>query len=89
MYKDIPKIITATALDGYKLALTFDDGVSGIVDLSQYKGHGVFEYWNDEANFNKFEIVCNAITWNEDLDLDTLNLYLTITNKTFEKYCTN
>lgn len=86
MYKDIPKIITATALDGYKLALTFDDGVSGIVDLSQYKGHGVFEYWNDEANFNKFEIVCNAITWNENLDLDTLNLYLTITNKTFEQY---
>ena len=86
MYKDIPKIVIATALDGYKLALTFDDGVSGIVDLSQHKGHGVFEYWNDEANFKKFEIVWNALTWNENLDLDTLNLYLTITNKTFEEY---
>lgn len=48
MYKDIPKIETATALDGYKLALTFNDGVSGVVDLSDLKGKGVFEYWNDE-----------------------------------------
>lgn len=86
MYKDIPKIETATALDGYKLALTFNDGVSGVVDLSDLKGKGVFEYWNDENNFKKFEIIWNALTWNENLDLDTLNLYLKIINKSFEEY---
>ncbi len=87
MNSEFPKITTATALDGYKLALTFDDGVSGIVDLSDLKGgNGVFAYWNDEANFKKFEIVWNALTWNENLDLDTLALYLKIINKTFEEY---
>ncbi len=89
MYKDIPKIVTATALDGYKLALTFDDGVSGIVDLSQHKGHGVFEYWNDEANFKKFEIVWNALTWNENLDMDGDSFYLQIINKDFFEYARN
>ena len=37
MYKDISKIVTVVAVDGYKLAITFDGGVSGIVNLSQYK----------------------------------------------------
>ena len=89
MYKDIPKIRVAEARENFQLFLSFDDGISGIVDLSEYRGKGVFGYWNDDANFKKFEIVWNAITWNENLDLNTLNLHLTITNKTFEKYCTN
>lgn len=86
MYKDIPKIETATALDGYKLALTFNDGVSGVVDLSALKGKGVFEYWNDENNFKKFEIIGNALTWNENLDIDADSFYLQIINKDFFEY---
>jgi hypothetical protein len=86
MYKDIPKLETAIALDGYKLALTFNDGVSGVVDLSDLKGKGVFEYWNDENNFKKFEIVWNALTWNEDIDMDGDSFYLQIINKDFFEY---
>ena len=86
MYKDIPKMETATALDGYKLALTFNDGVSGVVDLSALKGKGVFEYWNDESNFKKFEIIGNALTWNENLDIDADSFYLQIINKDFFEY---
>ena len=86
MNKDIPKIKTAIAQNGYKLELTFDDGVFGIIDLSEKVGKGVFEYWNNEQNFKNFKIINNYLTWNDDLDFDTLNLYLTITNKSFEEY---
>ena len=86
MSKDFPNIIEAKALENYKLFLKFDDGISGIVDLSSFKGKGVFAYWNNYDNFFKFEIIYNSITWNDSLDLDTLNLYLTITNKSFDEY---
>ena len=86
MYKVIPKIVIAEARDHFKLFLSFDDGVSGIVDLSEFRGQGVFEYWNDEANFKKFEIVYNAITWNESLDFDCDSFYLQIINKDFFEY---
>ena len=40
MGKDIPKIKTAIAQNGYKLELTFEDGVFGIIDLSKKVGKG-------------------------------------------------
>ena len=86
MNKDIPKIKTAKALKDYKLELTFEDGVFGTVDLSKYKGKGIFEFWNDYKKFENFRIINNYVTWNDDLDFDTLNFYLTITNKSFEEY---
>lgn len=86
MNKEIPKIVTATALENYRLFLKFDNGVSGEVSLESLKGRGVFEYWNDENNFKKFEIINNALTWNEILDMDTNAFYLKIINKTFEEY---
>ena len=86
MNKDIPKIKTAIAQNGYKLELTFEDGVYGIVDFLKFKGKGIFKYWNVYKNFENFKIVDNYLTWNDDIDFDTLNLYLTITNKSFEEY---
>ncbi len=89
MNKDIPKIKTALALNGYKLELTFEDGVFGIIDLSKKVGKGVFEYWNDEKNFKNFKIVWNALTWNEILDMDCDSFYLEIINKTYFEYARN
>ena len=86
MYKDIPRIIEANALENYIIFLRFDDGISGIIDLSMYKGRGLFEFWNDYENFQNFRIINNYVTWKDDLDFDTLNFYLTITNKSFEEY---
>ena len=41
------KIVRARALPRYRLALTFDDGVAGTVDLGPLAGKGVFGIWND------------------------------------------
>lgn len=86
MYKKIPKTLSAKALENYKIFLSFEDGISGEVSLEAYKGRGVFEYWNDEENFKNFKIIHNAITWNEDIDIDCDSLYLQIINKNFFEY---
>ena len=83
----MPRLKTAIALPGYKLLLEFEDGVNGEINLSLFKGNGVFEFWNDERNFINFKITENKkIEWNEDVDMDPDSFYLTLINKTFEEY---
>jgi len=87
MNKDIPYLKDAKPLAGYKLQLCFEDGVEGIVDLHDWKGKGVFVYWNDESNFKHFKITdSKKIEWNEDIDMDPDSFYLKLINKTFEQY---
>lgn len=50
----IPYLEKAKARPGYKLFVEFEDGVKGTIDLSNWKGKGVFEFWNKEENFNSF-----------------------------------
>ena len=87
MYKDIPKIRVAEARENFQLFLSFDDGICGIVDLSEYLGKGVFKYWDDEKNFSTFRITSNKkLEWNEYIDMDPDAFYLKIINKSFEDY---
>ena len=87
MNKIIPYLKKAEPLPGYKLSVEFEDGVKGIVDLSSWKGKGVFTYWNEERNFSQFEIKKDKkIEWNEDIDMDPDEFYLEIINKSFFEY---
>jgi len=87
MTKIIPYIKSATPMPQYHLLVEFEDGVSGVVDLSGRKGRGVFEYWNDKENFKKFIITPGKkIEWNEQIDMDPDAFYLKLTGKTFEEY---
>ncbi len=90
MNKIIPLLQEAVALPDCKLLVSFEDGVSGIIDLLIWKGKGVFEYWNDEINFKTFTITPDKkITWNEDIDMDPDAFYLQLTGKSFETYAGN
>ena len=83
----IPKVLVVKPIEGCKLYLEYSDGVKGIADLSHLKGKGVFELWNRVENFSKVHIdKADAIVWNEEVDIDSLNCYLKITNQTFEEY---
>ena len=46
------KIAKFKVLPDYKLELVFDDGVCGVVDLSELVGEGVFSCWWDR-HFNR------------------------------------
>jgi hypothetical protein len=87
MKKLIPYLKSASTVAAYKVFVEFEDGVSGVVDLSKWKGKGVFEYWNDEENFKKFRITSSKkIEWNDEIDMDPDAFYLKLIGKTFEEY---
>jgi hypothetical protein len=83
----IPYIKKAEAIPGYKLFIEFEDGVKGIIDLSKWKGKGVFEFWNKEKNFRSFIITKDKkLAWNENIDMDPDAFYLKLIGKSFEAH---
>ena len=75
------KAINVTALPGYKLKVTFDDGISGTIDLKQFVENGIFSVLKDKHLFNKVYTTGYSIAWNEDLEIDALTIYAEIANK--------
>lgn len=67
-------IRSVDALPGYRLALAFDDGTSGIADLT---GHltGPFALLREPAAFNAAYIDGGTVCWPGDLDLAAEYLY--------------
>lgn len=60
------RIKKVSVSDGYRLDLTFDDGLTGVVDLSGMVGKGVFDLWSDARSFRKVEIgSLGELRWDE------------------------
>jgi hypothetical protein len=76
------RISKATALPGYRIALEFDDGVTGTVDLSEPVGKGVFAAWQDPLFFEQVRIgTSGELVWGDQIDLCPDALYLRVTGK--------
>ena len=76
------KITRVEVLQGYRLALTFDDGTGGTVDLSDLAGKGVFACWNDRTTFAQVRIGSSGeLLWGDHVDLCPDALYLKATGK--------
>ena len=76
------KIIKVSVLQGYCLELDFDDGVRGMVDLSDLAGKGVFALWDDRRVFEQVRIGSfGELAWGDKIDLCPDSLYLRATGK--------
>jgi len=76
------KVTQVKVLQGYKLELLFDDGKSGVVDLSRLVGKGVFSIWNDYEVFKRVRIgESGELVWGEQIDLCPDSLYLQATGQ--------
>ena len=76
------KISKVKVLQGYRLELAFDDGVSGVVDLSDLVGKGVFALWRDRHAFEQVRIgSIGELVWGDQIDLCPDSLYLKATGK--------
>jgi len=56
----------------YKIALSFEDGASGVVDFKKFlfdKNCGVFQRLQNPEEFKNFIIENHTLNWGEDLDL--------------------
>lgn len=86
----MPRLIEVLPLPAYQLRLTYDDGVTGTVDLSALAGHGVFQRWNDPAAFATVSIGSGGEPiWDGQIDLCPDSLYMEITGKRPEEVFPN
>lgn len=65
------KIIFVEALAGYRIKVRFEDGLEGVVDLSDMVGKGVFQSWNDPQHFAQASIdpTTHTVCWPGGIDL--------------------
>jgi len=64
------KLVSVTAMDGYKLDVHFDDGVSGIVGLKERLFGPVFEALKDPGVFAQVVVdEFGAVCWPNGADL--------------------
>lgn len=76
------KVTRVRVLQGYRLKLAFDDGVSGTVDLSDLVGKGVFTLWRARRAFKSVRIGSSGeLLWGDQADLCPDALYLRATGK--------
>ena len=72
--------------DGFRIWLQYDDGASGLVDLSDRVGQGVFQIWAEPGVFESVRITEDyAIAWSDDAQLCSDALYLELTGKGVEE----
>jgi len=74
--------VTIKALKDYKIWIEYSNGESGVVDLSEYVGKGIFKRWEDYSVFEKVKIGSSGeILWDDDIDLCPDSIYLKLTRK--------
>ena len=76
------KVSKVNVLQGSRLESAFDDGLCGVVDLSDLVGKGVFGSWHDPHFFEQVRIGSSGeIVWGDQIDLCPDSLYLRATGK--------
>jgi hypothetical protein len=71
------EVTRAQYQEGYKIWVEFNDGVSGVVDLSETLWGPIFEPLRDIERFKRFAVsdVLHTIVWENDADLAPEYLY--------------
>ena len=71
-----------TALSGHRIEVSYPDGETGIIDLSNSVGRGIFTPLTNEALFSSVHIgKFGQITWSDEIEICPDSAYLEITGK--------
>jgi hypothetical protein len=72
--------VKVASLPGYKIRVDYANGVSGVVDLSDSVGRGVFAPLQDESFFKKVHVgKFGQIAWTDEIEICPDAAYLEIT----------
>ncbi len=77
-------VISAKYLRDYSIEVVFDDGRSGVADLSSYADRGgVFERFRDMAFFRNFRVnsELGVLEWEGGIDIAPETLYSEVTGE--------
>ena len=72
MYPSVTEVIPC---DDYVLAVVFDNGESGRLNLKPFLGFGVFQRINDRDAFRRVRVAFDTIEWECGVDLDPEFVY--------------
>ena len=70
-----PSVVKVLAREDFTLAVTFDSGEEGILDMKPYLDFGVFQRLKDYAQFERARIAFDTIEWDCGADLDPEFVY--------------
>ena len=80
-----PRIILVEPRDGLSIWVEYEDGVSGLADLSDVRGMGLFRAWEDREFFERVQIsATGGISWGEgddQFDICADKVYMDVTGK--------
>jgi hypothetical protein len=77
------KVLEAKYLSDYTISVTFEDGMSGNVDLSDLVKKGIFKILQDKKQFSKVYSTGYSIAWSTELEIDATTIYAEISGKDF------
>lgn len=71
------KIKSANYLKDYRIEILYEDGLTGILDLSSHSQQGMFSGWQEEAYFKKFSIAefGETLEWPNGEDISPESIY--------------
>lgn len=74
-FMELVWITEARYVEGYKIALRFNDGLEKTVDLKNHLSGKVFEPLKEIENFKQFRVSDWSIEWNNGADIAPEYLY--------------
>ncbi len=83
------KVIKVDAMPDYKLQVTFNDGITGMVNLKSFIETGIFSELKNYQLFNKVYTTGYSIAWSDELEIDAITIYAEILNKKPEDVLTS
>ncbi|HYW78185.1 MAG TPA: DUF2442 domain-containing protein, partial [Thermoguttaceae bacterium] len=70
-----PAVMKVVANDDFTLALGFDNGEEGILDMRPYLDFGVFHRISEIEQFKRVRVAFDTIEWGCGVDLDPEFVY--------------
>ena len=72
MYPSVTKVV---ANEDFTLAVSFDNGEEGILDMRPHLGFGEFQRVSDYASFRSVSVSFDTVEWECGVDLDPEFVY--------------
>ena len=70
-----PAVATVLPSRDFSLAITFDNGEEGVLDMKPHLGFGVFQKIADYEEFRKVRVPYDTVEWDCGVDLDPEFVY--------------
>ena len=70
-----PSVTNVVPNEDFSLTLEFDNGESGLLDMTRYLGFGVFQRIAKYDEFKRVRVSFDTIEWDSGVDLDPEFVY--------------